>query len=259
MRNFSIVEPFKLDWRLAAPRDFETLELFITPQVSMVFHNITNGKTPFKIGAYLMEDPNKVKQFMVELMPQRSQARIEKAFKDEEVSAFFTLEDAKGLETLFEEEGFICRQIEVLYDGHPVSIPELPEAEFEKVIRTFAELRVVSTMDFQKQWEGIEEQIDDIREDVARGMRKRQAERDAKTVGMTKRTMTMRGALSAVLIGVSAVTAGISKRILSDTGWKKKVAGVALGLISAATGIAGKHLADNVMEHVRKGLVLNYG
>ena len=259
MKNFAIIEPFNLDWRMTAPKDFETLEYFVTPEVSLVFHQVTSGGKLFKIGAYIMQDPNKAQQFNAEYMPQRSQERIEQAFKDENISVFFSLEDGKGLSATFQEEKFICRKLEVHYNGLAISVPELPEAEFHKVIEVFSQLKVVSIMDFQKNWEGIEEEIDNIREEVARGMRKESAKRDMKMMGTTKKSMTVRGIVGAGLMVASTILGGYSKKFAKAEKKGKLFASAIMGIGALVCGMAGKNMLTRVVEQVQKGLVVSYG
>lgn len=259
MKNFAIVEPFGLDWKYVMPHDYETLEYCVTPTVSVLFHKITNGKNPFHIGSFIMEDASRRAQFNNEIMPQRSQERIERAFKDEEISVFFALEDAKALDVLFKEEGFICRRLEVREHGRPVDILNLDEADFNKVVMLFGEWKVMATTDFDKQWENITEEAAEIREEIAKGMRQKQAARDEKAMGVTKKTLIQRSALATGLIALGTAAAAIGKAMFERKTKLTFVVGLVSSLVSVVAGNAGRKLTGEVLEHVGKGMIINYG
>jgi hypothetical protein len=267
MNNYTIMTPFTLDWRLVAPRDYETLEYFMTPDLSFVFHKITNGKADFHIGSFFLnpvERPNipptplHPDKFLREIMPQRSQERITEAFRTGEISAFFTLTEAEILENMFKENGFICRKVEILYRGSKVTLSDLPPEEFSKMIKECARLHMMIPIDLEHDGHVMENIFDDVQEKVSRRVLKEQADRDAARRGMTKKRLTLRCLLSGALLAASTASFAFGRKFFSKGTKLGLLGGVGCSILSMVTGILGKKLAEEAVDYFRKGMIAAY-
>ena len=129
MYSYGIPIPFNLKWKFVAPIDFQTIEYFITPRISLSLNKITNGKNLFSLGAVLMGTENQ-RKFDTEYMPRRSQERVELAFREDDVSVFLTEEEAKKMDAIFDEYKFICNFIRIIVDGQSVDLFELRPEDF---------------------------------------------------------------------------------------------------------------------------------
>lgn len=261
MMNYTIMVPFSLDWRLVAPRDYETLEYFVTPELSFVFQMITNGRSPFEIGSYFVHIEKKVatrEQFMTEIMPQRSKERIREAFRNPEISAFFSLEDALKLKQTFEQEGFICRKVEIMYNGQKAVLHELPPDDFQLMIQESARLHMMIPFDLEFDGVILENMYSEIEAKVTKRIMREQADKEAGRRGMTKKRLTLRGIIGAALLTVSTVSFAFSRRLFSKGGRVGIIGGAACGLVSIVSGILGKQFAEETLDYIRKGVISAY-
>jgi hypothetical protein len=257
MKNYTIMTPFTLDWRLAAPRDYETLEYFVTPELSFIFHKITNGQADFHIGSFFVDHAFRDK-FLREIMPQRSQERIKEAFRNPEISAFFTLDEAALLEKTFSDKGFICRRVEILYNGSKVTLPDLPPEEFSKMIKECARLHMMIPIDLEHDGHVMENMFDEVQDKVTRRVLKEQVDREAARRGMTKKKLTLRCLLSGALLAVSTASFAFGRKLFNKGGKLGFFGGVGCSIVSMLTGILGKKLADEAVDYFRKGMIAAY-
>jgi hypothetical protein len=257
MKNYTIMTPFTLDWRLVAPRDYETLEYFVTPELSFLFHKITNGKADFHIGSFFV-DPGAHDKFLREIMPQRSQERIIEAFRNNEISAFFTLDEAATLEKTFEENGFICRRVEIFYNGNKATLPDLPPEEFSKMVKECARLHMMIPIDLEHDGHVMENMFDEVQDKVTRRIMKEQVDRDAARRGMTRKKLTIRCVLSGMLLTVSTGLFALGRKLFTKGGRMGVIGGVTCSIVSMVTGILGKKLAEEAVDYFRKGMIAAY-
>jgi hypothetical protein len=254
MTEFAVITPFSLNWKFVVPHDYERLEYFVTPRVSLLFHEITNGKQDFVIGSFLINESNKDK-FMNEILPQRSNQRIQKAFEDENVSAFLNREDAEICEQLFRNEGFFCHRLSILLDGTPVDLRTLPADEFYETIETLSALKVVSVMDFEENATEIADMVTETRKLIEEGIRKEESRKRSEKKGFTKRVANIRGALGTASM-VASVACGIGAKKMVRKGG---LLGFAIASVCTILGFGfasiGKSLAGDSIQYYMQGMV----
>lgn len=253
MYRFAITDPFNINWKYAVPKDFDTLEVFLKPGLSIVLSEISNGPKRFAIGAYLAGGPDR-KRFNSEILPGRSMERVEKAFKDDNVSAFFGAKEAKELQELFESEKFICRKVEINSTEYANNLFGLPRDEYALVLDFFTETGVQQVADIKAS----RELFEDLKE-TANKEAKEEYRRERKA-GMTGATKTQRkknrreGWIGGGFIFVAAVSRMIGKA-LSEHGFFGKLAGIGLSLVATACSLTGVRLMANVAENYSEGLL----
>ena len=261
IKRYGIIQPFNLDWRLVAPRDFDTLELFLSPTLSIVFKDIIatraeGGKAgaQFRIGAYIMQDPNAHTRFLRDVMPQRSNERIESAFKDDTISVFFTLEEGEGLRELFQQQQFICRSLEVHHNGRYCDFARLARTEFEKVVQSFVDLFVVGIVPFDEIDTMIKNMQADIEESAFRRAKEDLEKKQAKNPPTKKRLWTKAG-IAAALVAGGVAMAAVGHHLMKGGKWWGYLAGGLCKLVSVGLGLAGKQLGGQVIQHMNVGVV----
>lgn len=253
MDVFQITVPFQLNWRYVVPKDYETIEYFLTPNLSLVMSGIVAGRKPFYIGAELPLSKGNKKKFMEEVLPQRSQERINRSFS-EEISAFLTLEEAKQFEELFKEQEFICRRIEVHYFGRQLELPELPPEDFHLASDKLIEMKAILPLDFETEGSTVKNIYDHCNDRNAKYWRDRQAKRQ----NMTKDTAVKKSVIAMGLVMVSAACAGVSRRLFMVGGWWGIAGGLLCAGLSVAAGVLGRGFVEDSMEYLRKGWFAQY-
>lgn len=254
MSVFQITVPFQLDWKYVVPYDYETLEYFLTPELSLIFKGIVAGRRPFYIGAHIDRAEKNRKKFAQEVMPQRSQERIQRSFKDETISAFFTLQEAKVFEVLFKEEEFICRHIEIHHNGRQVTMPELLPEDFDLVESKFVEMKVSAPFEFSRDGNTYSNVYHNMYEKIDQTIRNDRARRQ----NITKEEAIKKSAVATGLILISATCAGISRKLFARGGWIGFVGGIACAGLSVACGVIGKGFAEDSLDYLRKGWFARY-
>lgn len=253
MYSYSIVLPFKMNWKYAAPKTFETIEYFITPTISLGLTGIVNGKNQFAIGAFLVEGQNK-KRFTEEFLPKRSQERINKAFAQEEISCFFTEAEAKELTTVFEEEKFICHRVEILQNGKEVDLFSINEEDFELVLKVLAELGVQQVLDIKSERESFETLRTDMYDKAYQKARNEFMDRYDRTK-YPSGTKWRRVAL----VGSGFMVLAVALRYASKFLIGKGIAGTFFGFIAYAasmvSGIFGFKLLNTFVDTIDEGVI----
>lgn len=263
MKRFGIFQPFNLEafeWRLTAPRDFDSLELFLTPNLSIVLRDIVATRVDpnrsggqFRIGAYLLQS-NDQNKFLREILPQRSDERIASAFKDENISVFFSTEEAEGLYQLFENQQFLCREIRLCSYGKPTDITSLNKADFERVVDWFSAKCVMGLIHFEEYETYFKNMQADMEETAYKRIQEEMRNQQAKS-GPTKRSMWIKSGISAALITVGFLLCEWGKK-LTD---RKSVAGYLWGAVSyvlgVGAGMVGKWFGGQVVQKVGLGYV----
>lgn len=254
MRGFTITKPFNLDWRLVAPANFDVLELFITPELSIKFEEVSNGKVLFRIGSFMMQDANSVKRFEAEYMPQRSKERIVKTFSNPNQSVFFSEQDAKTLYELFETEKFICRKVHVCINGSAREIESLKPTDFEKVCDIFAHLKVLGVIHFEDQATAMKN-MQDAMEQSAYERIKEDMQHKTVTSTPTKIQLIKQGSMAAAAIAGSAVILSLARKVIQSESWWGKVGGGIMYVAGWALGWLGKKMSHSALEYVKAGVV----
>lgn len=256
MKNFAIMTPFTLNWKYVVPYDFERLQYFVTPRVSILFDRITNGKRNFFLGSFL-SDGNRDK-FTNEYMPQLSKDRINMAFETDTISAFLTQDDAESCEALFKEEQFFCFRVTLLLDGAETDLRALPEEDYYKALEILStELKVVTIMDLEAQEETLADMYRETREEVEKGMLN-EARKKEETISdgeQSGKMATLKGVLGAVATTASVYCAATAKRMIRRGG----KAGIAIGsvcsVLSFGFSVVGRSLMKTAINHFKKGKV----
>lgn len=254
MYHFSIIEPFNLNWKYVAPKDFGTLEYFLKPGLSVELSNISNGPSKFLIGSFLA-DGNFPSKFANEILPARSSERIVQAFTKEEVSVFFSPKDAEELKELFAKEEFICRTVKVKSAEHGTDLFALPPDEFALVMDFFSEVDVQQTADVKASREIFE----DLRTSAEREIQHRVTNEQRATIlgGRTKdmeKKMKIKAYVGSAFVLFSGVTNFVAKK-LKDKGFAGAVSAICLKIVSSVTGIFGIKLLGNAIETYAEGMI----
>lgn len=255
MRTYGILHPFNLDWRMVAPRDFDTLEYFITPTLSVLFKDIiaTKGKGgAFRIGSYIMQDPTAHTRFLRDVLPQRSQERIETAYNNPDFSAFFTLEEGEGLRLLFEENGFICKNVLVNVNGNPIDLNALNQNDFRKVVDVFSDLHVLGMMHFQDVGDTLKN-MQQIMEEAGYRRAMQDVEKKQANATPTKKKLWQTGGMAAACLAGSAVLVEVGRRMLKSGGWKGWLVGGLCSVVGIGLGLIGKKMGSEVVNYMKVG------
>lgn len=256
MKNFAIMTPFKLNWKYVVPYDFERLQYFVTPRVSILFDRISNGKRNFFLGSFLADGDRD--KFTNEFMPQLSKERIEMAFETDTISAFLTQEDASNCEALFEEEQFFCFRVTVLLDGAETDLRALPEEDYYKTLEILStELKVVTIMDLEAQEETLADMYRETREEVEKGMLN-EARRNEETITdgeHSRKTAILKGALGAIATTVSVYCAATARRMIRRGGKVGVAIGSICSVLSFTCSVVGRSLMKTSINHFKKGKV----
>jgi hypothetical protein len=253
MYQYSIVLPFDLNWKYVAPSNFETLEYFVTPTVSLALSKITNGPNNFAIGAYLVGGLDK-KRFANEFMPIRSNERIRLAFNKEEVSCFFTEGEAKELELLFAENKFICHKVEVMKNGSSEDLFKLDEDEFEEVMKVFGKLGVHQIMDVANEQETFETLRSDMYNEAYTKAKKEFNQYQMESRHMTTRKLKRMAMAGTALLAIAVGLRYVSKALMGK-GVFGTIAGIGTYVLSMISGIGGFKLMNSVAENYDEGVI----
>lgn len=241
MLKFAIIEPIRLDWSRVAPKDCETLELFLTPDVSIVIKNIRNAKGPFLISNFMMGSATENDRFENEVLTQRSQERIVKAFASKGVSCFFKEQEGKELETLFEQEQFIARTIEVHVNARKVNLFEVSAETFKLVTDEFIQLNVVNITDFNTQGEEWQKIMNDIEEKAYARVHKEIADKNKVRFKQVKKKFFTKLTFGFIVSATTLALGFIGKRMLQKGGVVSLFGGLFI-MLSWFGGVMSKHL-----------------
>lgn len=253
MYHYSILEPFKFNWKYAAPKSFTEMEYFITPTLSIGVDRMSNGKNDFAIGAYLTESKNTT-LFANEYLVKRSQERVKLAFDKEEISVFFTPKEAEEMDLLFEEERFIARQVKVYSNNIAVDVFSLSETDFSLVMEVFSELGVQQSINFKTEKESFEDLRKDMYEQAFHKAKEAFTKTRSKREFVTKKKLYTQAAVGASLLLSSATLGVISKKLVTKGFFGIIGSGVAK-LASVVCGIAGLKFVNGATDYYTEGVV----
>lgn len=253
MYHFAITEPFNLNWKYAAPKDFDTLEYHLKPGLSIELSGIANGPNKFSIGAYLA-DGNHREKFNNEILPARSSERVEKAFQKEEVSCFFSAGDAKDLKELFDKEKFICRSVTVKSEEHGDDFFALPTDEYNLVLDFFSEVGVQQVADIKESRVLFEGLHSSARKEARDEMRREQRSKITGRSKVTEKKMKINAAIGGTLLGIAGVLK-IGSRQLMKKGFFGIIGGIIMGVIAAALSLTGVRLLTGAGDFFAEGML----
>lgn len=248
MLNFAIIEPIKLDWSRVAPKNCDTLELFLDPEVSVVIKNIRNAKGPFLISNFMMGNANENDRFENEIMTQRSQERIQKSFKQKGVSCFFREHEAAKLEELFEEHQFIAKTIEVHVNGRKVNLFEVPADTFKLVTDEFARLGVVNITDFVTQAEAWQDIMKDVEDKAYKRVHHELAEKNKVRFKQVRKKFFTKITIGAVVSATTLALSFLGKRMMKSGGFFALIGGICIMLSWFGAQISKHYFGKSIID-----------
>lgn len=254
--DFHIIKPIQLPWEMVSPTELGGLEYHLSPELSMQMNGIVTGDQVFHVGEQLIYmGQQEVTGFQIEevflneIMPNKSQERIKKSFREGRSTCFFTSRQMDYFQQLFTERNFMSNDVSVYYKGHRVDdIIQLPSKEYKMIIAAFEELDVKWCLGERSREETNEKFEESIKENAGKlgDNSKQNAKEKLKDKRFLKRLAI---GIGAIMIGIGAL---IGRKKLSDgKGTGVAIAAVLVGTVGVIMEAFGRQELQNCMRNFR--------
>ena len=262
IQNFFTLKPLHFHWIEVSPADERGLDYHLSPNLCLRIEEIFSGSQEFSISEILVSLEDQVQSdnpainrmqeehiFMREMMPNKTQARITRHFRDPDISIFFNNKQMDYLEELFENHNFIAKRITVMLNGHRVDdIIELGPSDFKLVMEMFEELEVQGGIDYvENKKEFMDAYNDYFREKVAKHSESQREGFWAKMKRKDERKKILKTSLFITL----GVACWVGKRVLLSCGWPGKLCAIPLGAVGVVFDMHGQAEAMGLLRSVK--------
>jgi F0F1-type ATP synthase assembly protein I len=253
-KNYIIPTPFNLVWSQVSGTESYGLEYHLTADLSIRMEELFSGNDEFPLGQYVINDDlrgtEKVNQIQIdnlwrtEFMPAKTSERIQRFFREGNITCFFSERHMKRLEEKWTNGGYTSGKVSVIFQGKIVNeIIELPPKEFKLIMDAFDELNVQATIDYRNSKQEMEE---DYREAYEKKIAKREKYAQKNMFDKLREKHVQKKAafsIGAIVLGISGY---IAKRFLSTKGPWGIAASIVLGTIGVICEVYGQTELNNV-------------
>jgi F0F1-type ATP synthase assembly protein I len=258
IQNYIIPTPFKLDWAYVSPSDNNGFDYHLSPDLTVRIEGLFSGRVEFIVPQHILAaDGIKVAAIEAEhiwktdYMPGKTNERIQRFFKEGNMTCFFTKAHIDWLVEAFDnndEHAYTSSNVSVLYKGRAVDdIVELPPAEFKMVMEVFDELNVQATIDFRASRETMEE-------DYQKAYEKKTAERERHSQQSAFDKLKNKGMRKRIAIAIGASVLGVCghifRRRLAGAGPWGIAAAILVGTLGIVFDVYGKQELTSVLQSI---------
>jgi hypothetical protein len=251
--DFYIIKPIQLPWEFVSPTELGGLEYHLSPELSVQINGMVTGDTTFHVGEQMIfMDQQEVTGFQIEevflneIMPNKSQERIIKAFREGRSSCFFTSRQMAFFQQLFTERNFMSNEVSVYYKGIKVKdVTQLPIKEYKMIIAAFEELDVKWCLD--------EISKEQVNEKVEQSIKDNAGRLGDSVRQNTKEKLKNKQFLKRLAVGMGAVVVGIGgligrKKLSEGKGAWTVVAAVLVGVTGVIMELFGRQELQSCMR-----------
>ena len=239
---FFTMKPIQLPWAKVSPANAQGLDYHLSPNLTLRIEGIFSGDQEFFISEVLLRLENMSAEedgvidalmeeqiFQREIMPNKTQGRISRHFKEPDISVFFTAKQMAALEDMFNNNRFIAQTITVLLNGNKVNdIYELGPQDFRLVLDAFDDLEIDMKISHK---ESKEEFMEAYNENFEKKVAAKEDKERTTFWEKISRKGDRKRIIKTVLVSMAAVGCWIAKKALASQGWKGKLCAVPIGVL----------------------------
>jgi hypothetical protein len=255
--GYMVMRPIQLPWMYATPSGLKGLDYHLSPDLFIRMEGILTGDKEFNISHIILAlegvEVNELQAehiFLNEYLPAKSKERIAKAFKDEQVSCFFTVKHMEYLQKLFESQNFMSYDISVYYKDRKVEdIPTLPPKEFKLISQVFDDLDVLQKLSHKENRKEIEEKYEECYREKIAATEDQVKKNLWKQIQHTDLKKHIGKAVGSVAFGIAAVI--LQQMLTSRGGIISITAAFVVGTLGVFMELYGRNEAQNTLRQLQ--------